>query len=63
MRHLLSLITIVLLCASCCLLRSRKSDFSNTRWTSSYEMFLTDVGTEKTTVTLTFGPSNTFVLE
>lgn len=63
MRHLLPLITIVLLCASCCLLRSRKSDFSNTRWTSSYEMFLTDVGTEKTTVTLTFGPSNTFVLE
>lgn len=63
MRHLLPLITAVLLCASCCLLKSRKSEFSNTSWASSYEMFLADVGTETTTVTLTFGPTNTFVLE
>ena len=63
MRHLLPLITAVLLCASCCLLKSRKSEFSNTSWASSYEMFLADVGTETTTVTLTFGPSNKFVLE
>ena len=51
-----------MLCASCCLLRGQKSGLANTQWTSSYEMFVADAGTETTTVTLTLGRKD-FVLD
>lgn len=59
------LLAAALVCASCCMLKSgkAKSQYANTRWTSSYEMFVADAGTETTTVTLTFGPTNEFVLD
>ena len=57
MRHILPLLAAALLCASCCLLRGHKSSFANTQWTSSYETFVT------TTVTLSLGPKNEFVLD
>lgn len=58
------LLVTALVCASCGMLNSgkSKSKYANTRWTSSYEMFVADAGTETTTVTLTFGPTNEFVL-
>ena len=62
MRYLLSILAAALLCASCCLLRGQKSGLANTQWTSSYEMFVADAGTEKTTVTLTLGKKD-FVLD
>ena len=62
MRYLLSILTAALLCASCCLLRGQKSGLANTQWTSSYDMFVADAGTEKTTVTLTLGKKD-FVLD
>ena len=63
MRHILPLLAAALLCASCCLLRGHKSSFANTQWTSSYETFVADAGTETTTVTLSLGPKNEFVLD
>ncbi len=62
MRYLLSILAAALLCASCCLLRGQKSGLADTQWTSSYEMFVADAGTETTTVTLTLGRKD-FVLD
>ena len=62
MRYLLSILAAALLCASCCLLRGQKSGLADTQWTSSYEMFVADAGTETTTVTLTLGKKD-FVLD
>ena len=62
MRYLLSILAVALLCTSCCLLRGQKSGLANTQWTSSYDMFVADAGTEKTTVTLSLGKKD-FVLD
>ena len=62
MRYLLSILAAALLCASCCLLRGQKSGLANTQWTSSYDMFVADAGTETTTVTLSLGRKD-FVLD
>ena len=62
MRYLLSILAAALLCASCCLLRSQKAGWADTQWTSSYEMFVADAGTETTTVTLSLGRKD-FVLD
>ena len=63
MKHSLLLLAAAGICVSCCALRNKKSDYANTEWICTYDMFVADAGTETTTVTLSFGAANGFTLE
>lgn len=63
MKPSLLLLAVAMVSVSCCVLRGRKADYANTRWTCVYEVFVADAGTEKTTVTLDFDAANGFTLE
>lgn len=63
MKHFPLLLAVTMMCVSCCALRTHKASFANTRWTSTFEEFVADIGTETVTFTLSFGAEKDFTLE
>lgn len=63
MKHLLILITIAVLCASCSVLCNKKLHLKKTAWSCVEEEFVADAGTMTITTTLKFVSAKEFVLE
>ncbi|MCR5017823.1 MAG: copper resistance protein NlpE [Bacteroidales bacterium] len=62
MKHILIIVAVVVMCASCSIL-CKKNNFRNTTWTCQVEEFVADAGTMTITTNLTFTSAKDYVYE
>ena len=62
-RSIFLVLAVAIACASCSVMCNRTPNLNNTRWSSKFEEFVADVGTETITLTLEFISAKEFRLE